>query len=170
MKKNIQQFHAIPKWIVIWLSISIIIITWEMLFIVMRPDSFADGSLAAIWMPYAKYVKIDTSYADLQNDFVNALPLMDLIEITIGLTALFLNYKRNNAAIVFAFSSLLLTGTKTIFVFVQEAIGGFKHVGHNAISEIILFYVLPNSIWIFFPFLAVFMLGRYLTDRMDNVW
>lgn len=169
MKKN-YQFHAIPKWIMIWLAISTIIISWEMLFILLRPASFANGSLAAIWIPYAQYVKIDTSYADLQNDFVNALPFMDLFEIAIGIAALTFNYLRKTpAAMVFAFSSFLLTGTKTIFVFVQEGVGGFKHVGHNSISDLVFLYFLPNSIWIVIPFLAVFILGRDLISRLDHV-
>lgn len=103
----------------------------------------------------------------MQNDFVNSLPYMDFLEIGLSLISLYLNYLRKVlAAMLFAFSSLLLTGTKTIFVFIHEGIGGFKHVGHNDLSEIILFYIVPNSIWILLPLLAVFILGRALL-RLD---
>jgi hypothetical protein len=50
----------LPVWIKIWLLISSSIIFWDVMFILLRPASFAHGALAAIWIPYVKYIQIDT--------------------------------------------------------------------------------------------------------------
>jgi hypothetical protein len=158
-----ENLFRLPTWIVIWLIISIMIILWDSGFLFTRPDSFPGGRLAWIWVPYAKYITIDTGYADLHNDFLVAQQIMSLIEVFIGIIALYLNYNQKyNLAILLAFSTLLLTGAKTILVFVIETVSGFKHVGHNSIHDLILLYILPNSLWLIFPFAGVIVLGRYL--------
>lgn len=163
-----MQSLKLPKWIILWMVIGMSINLWDVGFIFLRPASFAGGSLGAIWLPYANYVKIDTSYLDLNNAFIPAMAWMNLFEITLGCMALTLNYfQKTAAAIVFAFSSLLLTGTKTIFFFVWEAESGFAHIKHNPMSDIIFLYVLPNALWIVFPFLAVIVLGRRIVLQLS---
>jgi hypothetical protein len=161
--KKEEIIFKIPRWIIIWLIISMMIILWDSGFLFTRPDSFPGGSLAWLWVPYAKYITIDTGYADLDNDFLVAQQIMSLIEIIIDIVALYFNYKRKiSLAILLIFSTLLLTGFKTILVFLLEAVSGFKHVGHNAVYDLIFLYILPNSLWLIFPFAGVFVLGRYL--------
>lgn len=153
----------LPRWIVIWLLISMLIVFWDVTFVLFRPASFAEGALGLIYIPYAKYIKIDTSYADMNNAFVVAQSIMSLFEIALGLIALYLNYRRVFlAACLFAFSSQLLTATKTILIFLLEIVGGMQHVGHNVISDLILYYFMPNSVWIVLPFAVVIVLGRLL--------
>lgn len=153
----------LQKWIVIWLIISMIIVFWDVMFVLLRPVSLPGGSLAWLWVPYATYIKIDTSYADLNNAFIVAQGIMSLIEIIIAIIALSLNYSgKFLPACLFAFSSMLLTGTKTVLIFVLEAVNKFSHVGHNTVMDLIFYYTLPNSIWIVIPFLAVNVLGRTL--------
>jgi len=165
---NMNKLTKLPMWIVVWLCIGMSINFWDVWYILLRPDSFAGGSLGAIWLPYAKYVQIDTSYLDLHNEFIKSIAIANSFEISLGLTALYFNNKHNIAlAVVLAFSSLLLTGMKTILVFALEALDGFTHVAHNPFSDLICYYILPNIPWIIFPFMAVFTLGRYITSRLE---
>ncbi|MBA3661057.1 MAG: hypothetical protein H0W64_04995 [Gammaproteobacteria bacterium] len=158
-----QRSLQLPSWIVVWLILSMMIILWDSGFLFSRPASLPGGSLAWVWLPYAKYITIDPSYTDLHNDFLVAQQIMSLLEIAIGIIALYYNYRcKGNRAILFAFSALLLTGTKTILVFLLEAVSGFKNIGHNSGYDLLLFYIMPNSLWLIFPFAGVFILGRYL--------
>jgi hypothetical protein len=156
------QYKKIPNWIIIWLIVSMFIVLWDSGFLFARPASFPGGRLSWLWIPYAKYITIDTSYIDLHNNFLIAQQIMNLVEILISMAALYFNGKKNQVAILFAFSSLLLTGTKTILIFLLEVVSGLQHVGHNSLQDLILFYILPNSLWIIFPFIGVFILGRFL--------
>jgi hypothetical protein len=158
-----KKGNALPRWIVIWLIFSIVVVTWDTGFLFTRPASFPGGSLAWIWIPYAKYMTIDTSYADLDNHFLIAQQIMNLVEIAIGLMALYLNQiNKKNAALLCAFSSLLLTGSKTFLIFLLEAISGLEHVGHNSLHDLIVLYLVPNSLWLIIPCAGVFFLGRSL--------
>lgn len=162
--QKIYNIILFPKWIKIWIIISALIVFWDVMFVLLRPASLPEGSLAFIWIPYAKYIQIDISYADMQNNFVITQAIMSLFEICIGIISLYLAHiKKTILAILFAFSALLLTGTKTIFIFLQEFIGHFEHVNHNSISDLVFSYILPNSVWIIIPFIAVFCLGKSLT-------
>lgn len=161
--------QKIPAWIVIWLMIGMFINFWDAWYILLRPASFADGSLSAIWLPYARYVKIDISYLDLNNEFIKSIALANFVEISLGLIALYCNCLRKfSLAIILAFSSLLLTGTKTVLVFALEALDGFKHIAHNPWSDLLFLYFLPNLPWIIFPFMAVFTLGRYMKTCLEQ--
>lgn len=159
----------LPTWISLWLLFSILITSWETGFILLRPESLSDqGNYLNIWLPYLRYVKIDTSYADLSNEFIKFMPCANIIEISIALLALYFNFLRKTAfAILFAFSSLLLTGTKTITVFMLEAYDRFSHVAHNPLFDLIFMYILPNSLWIIFPFMGVFILGYSLITQLE---
>jgi len=154
---------TLPRWIIVWFVFSIIFTGWDALFILMRPDSFATGHLAYLFKPYVTYVTIDWSYLDIHNPFLQSLALMDFFEIGIALFALYFNARKQGAlAILFAFSSLLLTGSKTLLVFGLEAFNHFQHVAHNSLSVLLFQYILPNGLWVVFPFLGVFVLGRML--------
>lgn len=163
-----KKILTLPKWIIIWLIFSMLIVFWDVLFVLLRPASFPGGALQSFWLPYAQYIKIDTSYADMDDNFVIAQALMSLAEICIGFIALYFSYKgKNSAAILFAFSALLLTGTKTILIFLVEMVANFKHIQHNPMTDLFLFYILPNSLWIIIPFCAVFLLGQQLIAQLN---
>ncbi len=156
--------YKLPTWIIVWLIFGMSVNFWDALYILLRPSSFADGPLGWIWIPYAKYVTIDPSYLDLNNDFIKSIALMNFVEIALGSIAIWWSFhRRTSLAALLAFSSLLLTGTKTALVFALEAADSFVHIGHNSASDLILLYALPNSLWLVFPLLGVINLGRYLT-------
>ncbi len=164
---NSNYLNSLPKWIIIWLTLSMLINSWDVMYILLRPESFSGGKYAAIFMPYAQYIKIDPSYANLNNQFIKSLALMDIFQIAIGFLALCFNgFRKITFAILLAFSALLLTGTETVLVFALEAFDHFKHVEHNSASVILFQYILPNSLWIIFPFLGVFVLGGYMRANL----
>ncbi|MBV8801429.1 MAG: hypothetical protein JO131_00415, partial [Gammaproteobacteria bacterium] len=124
LSNNVASYSKqwmLPKWTIIWLIISLVIISWDVMFVLLRPASFAHGSLGYLWIPYIKYVQIDTSYADLNNPFVTAQALMSLMENAIGIMGLYYYFfKKIKTACLLIFSSQLLTCTKTILIFLLE--------------------------------------------------
>lgn len=163
--KNI--IWKIPVWILIVLCLSMVITLWDALFVLLRPESLPGGSLAFIWKPYAKYITIDTAYQNMHEPFVVAQAIMTLFEISIGCFALYFYFtKRHSLATLLAFSSLLLTGAKTILIFVEEAASNFVHVAQNSLHDLILLYVIPNGIWVVVPLVCVVVLAHQLLNKI----
>jgi len=158
----------LPRWITIWFAISLPILVWDVSFVLLRPHSMPGGDLAFLWKPYAKYVTVDLSYADLHNGFVKAQAIMTAIEVAIALVALVFSYQRRlSLATLLVFCVSVLTCAKTVLIMVIEVVTGLEHVGHNAVSDLVLLYFLPNGVWIIMPLLVSWATGRTLLRHWD---
>lgn len=156
--------NTIPKWILCWLVISITIVSWDVSFLLMRPNSLPGGELFFIWeVPYLKYISVDHSYADMDNAFIKGQALMSIIEIFIAVAALIINGRGNiPTAAVLIFSSTLLTSAKTLLIFLVEIMSDFENIGHNQTSEIVNIYLIPNAIWVIIPLIISIYMARQL--------
>jgi hypothetical protein len=155
-----------PRWIVIWFLISLPIVAWDVSFVLLRPLSMPGGSLDVLWIPYEKYLTVDLSYADLDSGFVRAQAIMSCLEVVMAVVALVLAHRRRLApATLLVFCVSVLTCAKTLLIFLIELVTGFASVGHNAAGDLLLLYVLPNSVWIVMPLLVAWSTGRTLIAR-----
>lgn len=147
-----------------WLGISMLIVSWDICFLFLRPYSMPGGSLSQLWAPYATYIAIDLSYADLNNSFVIAQAIMSFVEIIMGILVLRWVYlKKTTAAALLLMVVSSMTAAKTTLIFVLECVSGFESVGHAALSEIILVYAIPNAIWVLIPTWVALSLGRQIS-------
>lgn len=157
--------HApLPRWIVIWLAVSTLVVLWDAAFVLLRPASFPGESLGYFWsFAYGKYLEVDHGYADLQNTFVSSLAIMSLLEsILVAATLIYHRLKRNRLAHLFALVVTSLTGAKTTLFFIHELNSGGTSIGHNDIIPMTLFWSLPNGLWILIPFTIAIVTGRTL--------
>ena len=153
----------LPRWIHIWFLLSTPLILWDISFVLLRPRSMPGGSLAALWGPYAKYVTVDLSYGDLHNGFVPAQALMTCLEVLMLLVAALAAWRgRRPLSTLLIFGASLLTSAKTLLIFVIELVTHGEHVGHNSAKDLILLYLLPNSLWVVVPALVAWVTGRRL--------
>jgi hypothetical protein len=58
-----------------------------------------------------------------------------------------------------------LTAAKTLLIFVIELVTGGQHVGHNPLGDLVLLYILPNTVWVVMPIVVAFATGRALLGR-----
>ena len=157
--------REIPRWIRLWVAISCAIVLWDITFLFFRPHSLPGGSLDWVWLPYATYIQVDLSYADLGNSFVKAQGFMSFLELWVYAAGVryFAQSKMRNAQL-FIFSALILTAAKTLLIFVLEILSEFAHTGHASAIDWVAVYFLPNVAWVVVPLLAAVQLGRALSS------
>jgi hypothetical protein len=160
----------LPLWMVIWLSISIPIVLWDVSFVLLRPASMPGGSLAFLWGPYAKYITVDHSYGDLHDPFVRAQAIISALEAPLGIGALILSFARRNRplAALLAFAMSAMTSSKTALILMIEVVSGGKSVGHNALGDLVSLYLIPNGVWVIVPILVMVSTGRSLLGLVSR--
>jgi len=127
-------------------------VVWDVAFVLLHPAS-------VLWQPYEKYVTVDLSYAH-RGGFVRAQAIMSLVEVAIALVAIALRRRPLARLLVFAVS--VLTAAKTLLILMIEVVTGGESVGHNALGDLILLYLVPNGFWVIVPVLIAVSTGRSL--------
>jgi hypothetical protein len=162
----VDEPPRLARWIVVWLLVSSVIVLWDVAFVLLRPRSMPGGALSFLWVPYAKYIAVDLGYADLRYGFVKAQAVMSALEMLVVVWALVANWRRKLAlATLLVFAQSTLIGSKTLLIFLVEAVTHGEHVGHNSRSDLVLLYVLPNAVWVVGPALVALATGRTLLAR-----
>lgn len=159
---RVNDKPPLPRWIVLWLAIAAVVVTWDALFVLNRPASMPGGALHFLWLPYARYIMVDHRYGDLHDPFVTAQSFINLVEVALGLLALRLHQQRRAGAVVLAYSVSLMTLAKTALYFLMDAVAGFAQTRHNSLAMLIPYYLMTNGVWLVFPALVVASLGRRL--------
>lgn len=160
---SLPPADRLPRWVILWLALAAVVVTWDALFVLNRPASMPGGPLHALWKPYGLYVQVDHRYGNLQDPFVVAQSYMNLIEIALGLLALRLHQTGRRGAVLLAYSVSLMTLAKTVLYFVMDAVSGFAQTRHNSLAMLVPYYLMTNGVWLILPALVVSKLGRRLT-------
>ncbi|KAJ2935428.1 hypothetical protein H1R20_g1665, partial [Candolleomyces eurysporus] len=93
--------------------------------------------------------------------------LMNLIENTLNIVYLYLAHiAESPIAPLVGYVSVHLTVGKTLLYWAQEYFCGFCAIGHNKLSNILLFWVFPNGLWIVVPSLIGYTLGKQLVQQL----
>ncbi|KAE8351815.1 hypothetical protein BDV28DRAFT_136377 [Aspergillus coremiiformis] len=71
-------------------------------------------------------------------------------------------------ALLIAYSASLVTLSKTILYWLNEVFSGFDNIGHNDTITIILFWILPNGLWIVFPTYNAYVLGSEIVASLES--
>lgn len=124
-----------------------------------------------IWSPYRLYAQVDGVYSPnavgLTRAWGIAQSVMNCVEL--GLQAviflrLMIAGRNDPAAFLLTCIVLSMTCAKTLTYFVLEHFNGWESVGPAAktMEQLMLLYVLPNSVWIVVPGLSVLaLLGEF---------
>lgn len=161
--------HA-PFGLKLWLFVSALVVLWDSAFVLLQPRTFPGGDLHTIFSAYDIYSTVDKAYSreayEQGETFPRAQAVLNLVEVTLQLYALYLFWVRRNhpKGVLVGFSCQLMTLAKTILYFTMDAMSQFKHSRHNPLSKLVLLYILPNSLWIIFPAIAVKHFGKLLLN------
>ncbi|KAI0344087.1 hypothetical protein BDW22DRAFT_1427735 [Trametopsis cervina] len=154
-------------WISLWFVVTIPVIFWDAGYCLLRPRSMVGGDLHWIWAPYSIYQEVDYIYGvkALQegNGFTNAQSVLNLVENVLNIVYLWLAHVSGSpVAPVIGFTSVVMTLSKTVLYWLQEYFCGGCSVGHNDFNTLLVYWIIPNGVWLVFPSLIAWRLGKDL--------
>ncbi|KAN0118119.1 hypothetical protein V8E52_005380 [Russula decolorans] len=160
------------KWISAWFLLTVPVIVWDAFYCLLRPRSMVGGDLHWIWEPYTIYQEVDYVYGvkalQENNGFTSAQAALNLVETALNVFYLYLAHVvKYPAASVVGFASVTMTLSKTVLYWLQEYYCNFCAISHNDLKTVVVFWIIPNGIWIVMPALIVFKLGKDIASSID---
>jgi hypothetical protein len=153
----------VPKGIYLWLVLSALIVIYDAAYVLLRPDSMSGGSLFHIFSAYDLYIKFDTLYGNLTDSFVVIQSWLNLLEAALILAAAIISIsvcpiKKLIGALVILVTSAFVFWKTVIYIcyshdFTTEAV-------KNLTTDALLYFVIPSSFWIIFPFLTIVIVSK----------
>ena len=156
-----------PKLIPIWLVITSLICTWDSAFVLLRPRSLPGGDLHKYFFPYAKYIKIDRMYGDMQNPFAESQGYLNVAEIVLNLVSLALLYLFNDKSKQILGTLLaLIVNSFTFWKTVLYVVFGEHFADHSDQFGYVFLYLVPGGVWIVLPFICILQLTSFLKNKL----
>ncbi|KAG6334855.1 hypothetical protein ID866_4231 [Astraeus odoratus] len=164
-KKESRMAVKTHTWISLWFLITIPVIFWDASYCLMRPRSMEGGDLHWIWPGYEIYQNVDYVYgleSFQRNDgFPSAQASLNLIENVLNIIYIYYaHFSPSSVAPLIGFAGALMTLSKTVLYWAQEYFCGFCATGHNDLATWLVYWILPNGLWILFPGMVVYTLGK----------
>jgi len=158
-------------WVSLWFLITAPVIAWDAGYCFMRPRSMIGGDLHWIWEPYGIYQNIDLVYGvrayEERNGFTNAQSFLNVIETVMNIVYLYLAHVSSSpVAPVVGFAAIVMTLSKTVLYWMQEYFCGGCAVGHNTTRDLIVYWIIPNGLWLVVPSAIVYVLGRDIANAL----
>ncbi len=165
----------VPRLWWVWLTAQLLVVTWDLGYILLRPRTLPGGDLAFIYKPYVLYSTIDLVYGVRDGEF-NAFgigqSLMNVLENVAYLIGLWLYRVRRdkNFAFVVWFGALVATFSKTVLYALVEIGDQNRNVSHNDWTTFFFLYILPNNVWTVVPGIFIFVVfGPQLVRHLNSI-
>jgi hypothetical protein len=162
----------------VWFSVQLLVLSFDASFVLMRPHTFVDGALGALYPVFQQYAKIDTVYSDLTNPIGWAMSTLVVIENIFLAYAVLVVYMgqdiKKDRVVTEQYMQksdyLTLIGicaqfNKTLFYLIIDAYGGFAHVKHNSMMDLVTMFIIPNGIWVIVPLI---ILSTYYFPKINR--
>ncbi|THV01053.1 hypothetical protein K435DRAFT_776233 [Dendrothele bispora CBS 962.96] len=161
------------SWISCWFLLSSAITFWDAGYCLMRPRSMEGGDLHWLWKPYTLYGQMDYVYSvesyEKGEGFASAGAVMAVVENLTAYTYLYLVHVANSdLAPLIGYSAAIMTMAKTVVHVGQELFCGLCGIGHNDVSTMISYWVLPKALWFTVSWLIMFSLGKDIYSSLRN--
>ncbi|KAL1941661.1 hypothetical protein VTO73DRAFT_7100 [Trametes versicolor] len=158
-------------WVSLWFALTIPVIFWDAGYCFLRPRSMVGGDLHWIWKPYALYQEVDYVYGvrAYQNGdgFTNAQSALNIVENFMNIAYLYLAHVSGSpAAPLVGFASAVMTLSKTVLYWLQEFYCGGCAVGHNDLKTLIVYWIIPNGLWLVVPSFIIWQLTKDITGML----
>jgi hypothetical protein len=130
------------------------------------------GDLHWIWEPYGIYQEVDYIYGvkalQEHSGFPNAQSILNLIETALNVFYVYLAHVvKYPAASVVGFASVAMTLSKTSLYWLQEYYCNLCDIGHNDLKTLVIYWIIPNGLWLVIPGLIMFRLGKDIASSID---
>jgi len=68
---------------------------------------------------------------------------------------------------VLGFAAAVMTASKTLLYFLNEACSGWKNVAHNEWTTLVPLYILMNGIWLALSLYMTYVFGAEILEGLD---
>jgi len=102
----------------------------------------------------------------MNDTFMMGQTLMNIVENTVNIAAVSLHFKNHPAGLVVGTVGFSLTLGKTILYSLLDVLCNFCNTGHNDLTTLVLLYILPNGLWLLFPFIGIITLGNKIVHLL----
>ena len=157
----------------LWLFISSIIVTWDYLFVLLRPATLPGGNLNKFWKPYSKYIEIDTLYKSESDRFIIIQSYFNIFETLLNFTCLLMIFFMSKSVKWQVFNGLFtlicisFTFWKTAIYFIYDDV--FINYNTNT-HELILLFLIPNSMWLIGPIASMIDIIRRFIRVLNEIY
>ncbi|CAB3411056.1 unnamed protein product [Caenorhabditis bovis] len=160
--------RVFPLWVSIWLVVSALICTLDVIYTMFRPytnakDGFISNTLFYGWKLYSS---VDIRYANTKDEVTCATGRVMLIEIVLNLVAVFLALRRSRHALLVAFTTSAFVFWKTFWylvMYIRPPVGSppafTDQYGYLGMT---LIFWIPNCVWVVLPFCVMVALWNKL--------
>ncbi|VDM44946.1 unnamed protein product [Toxocara canis] len=114
-----QKRRVFPLWIEIWLSVSTILCTLDVVYTMLRPITLRGGQLGTLYELWNVYSDVDLRYADKNDVVTMATGRVMIIEIIMNIAALIMARRDSRHAVLTAFTSSAFVFWKTLLYMVM---------------------------------------------------
>ena len=164
--------QMIPGFLKFWFFVSALIVFFDASFILQRPETLKGGSLYWFYHPYDNYVIYDTLYADLKDSFVVIQSWLNIVEGIFLLISVFMSFSSKVSTQIWSALIAVLASTcvfwKTV-IFVWYDHDWSTEAAKNFTPGSILCYWFPNSLWLVFPLLAMYLIPKRIVNYASSV-
>jgi len=154
----------------LWFWINTFIVLWDAMYVLNRPHTMFTGDWGKFYLPYALYVTVDKGYGDLNNAFIKAQSLMNLVEIVLTWIGLYIYHRdvKSGSNQRRGLVILLIVSSATLFKTVLYAMHDYYHkpsyTWHNDWLYYIGIYIIPNYTWVVVPLMIIIHIGSKLAS------
>ncbi|KAL9091056.1 MAG: hypothetical protein Q9165_004983 [Trypethelium subeluteriae] len=71
-------------------------------------------------------------------------------------------------AVLIGFGTSLMTVSKTVLYWLNEAFSGFDNIGHNSLIDLTFMWIIPNGLWLVFPSYMIYLFGQEVLDGLES--
>lgn len=155
----------------LWLLVSLPLVTWDAAYVLLRPHSMPGGFLhSPLWVPYALYGEVDHVYGfkawNAGDGFNGAQSSLNVMETLLYLAYVLIWYRNKDArgtvrgpkaarAVVLAYTAAVMTVSKTVLYWLNEYYSGFDNIGHNSALRLVFLWIIPNGAWLIVPTVTI---------------
>ncbi|KAI9736781.1 MAG: hypothetical protein M1834_000985 [Cirrosporium novae-zelandiae] len=169
-----------------WLLISVPLVIWDCGYVLLRPDTMPGGRFHnPLYVPYATYAKTDYMYGwpawEAKNGFTSAQGSVNVVECVMYIYYLWIVWRGGNGrevtpsrragrerprivesgraarAVLVLFAASVMTFSKTALYWLNEYFSSFENVRHNDTNSLILYWIIPNGLWLLFPSYIIYV-------------
>lgn len=166
-----SRVKFIPGFLKFWFVLSAFIVFFDASFVLQRPATLKGGDLYKYYFPYDNYVIYDTLYADLKDSFVVIQSWLNIVEGVFLIVAVILSLSRSLKASLWGAAIGTIASTcvfwKTV-IFVWYDHDWSTEAAKNFTPGSILCYWFPNSLWLVFPLLAMFLIPQRIINYVSQ--
>jgi hypothetical protein len=152
----------VPRWFVVWMVISYLIMIWDASYVLLRPATMKSGHLFSYYSPYELYIKYDTLYGNLKDRFVVAQSQLNLIEVVIAFIALAAASSKIERTRLAGGLLCLVVTCFTFWKTVLYVVYGSDHLVVETGKEVefLFVFIIPTALWLVFPLAGIYGIGE----------